>query len=324
MRQAGRYLPEYRKVREQAGSFLDLCYAPELAAEVTLQPLRRYDLDAAIIFADILVVPHAMGNGLAFVEGEGPVLETVRGPTDLARLGNGSGSKMFSSVCETVSRVRAELDPGVSLIGFCGAPWTVASYMIEGRSSQRKLALACAAARASWFVELMARLVSVSIDYLCLQVEAGADLLQIFDSWGGELEGVLFDDFCVDPIARIVAGVKSRHPHVPIIVFAKGAGKRHRDIYQRTGCAALGLEAEFAMCEAIKLMPQGSVLQGNLEPSLLLGDAETVVATVREIVGSISRRRHIFNLGHGIQQQTDPAMLSVVVEAVRKFDGETA
>ena len=174
MRQAGRYLPEYRKLREQAGSFLELCYSPQLAAEVTLQPLRRYDLDAAIIFADILVVPHAMGNGLSFVEGEGPKLETVRGSSDLSRLKAGLKSRQFESVAESINRVRRDLDFNISLIGFCGAPWTVASYMVEGGSSDRELARKFAYQREDWFKELIIRLVENSIEYLCVQIEAGA------------------------------------------------------------------------------------------------------------------------------------------------------
>jgi uroporphyrinogen decarboxylase len=320
MRQAGRYLPEYRKVREQAGSFLDLCYAPELAAEVTLQPIRRYDLDAAIIFADILVVPHAMGNGLSFVEGEGPVLETVRTALDVRRLKPGIGSRQFLAVGESISVVRKELDGNVALIGFCGAPWTVASYMIEGRSSDRRFAISCALAHEPWFLQLIDLLVVNSVAYLCMQVEAGADALQIFDSWAGELPGRLFEDFSIGPIERIVAGVKAKHPLVPVIVFAKGSGGRHGAVYERTKCNAVGIEAEYSLKAAQDVLPRNAVLQGNLDPEVLLGDAGLVRAKVREIVNSISRDRHIFNLGHGIRPQTDPDILTVVVDTIREFD----
>jgi uroporphyrinogen decarboxylase len=320
MRQAGRYLPEYRKVRERAGSFLDLCYSPQLAAEVTLQPLRRYDLDAAIIFADILVVPHAMGNGLSFVEGEGPVLETVRSADDVVKLGSGAGSDMFAKVGESLSCVRAELDPNTALIGFCGAPWTVASYMIEGRSSKRELALKCAADGEPWFVDLMDRLIESSITYLNMQVDAGADALQIFDSWAGDLPGRSFADYSIAPIARIIAGVRSAHADVPIIVFAKGAGMRHADVYAGTRCDGVGIEAEWSMREAIRVLPQEAVVQGNLDPRLLLGDNETMLAAVRDILTVVPRRRHIFNLGHGIVPQTDPDTLSHVVAEIRRFD----
>ena len=320
MRQAGRYLPEYRKVREQAGSFLDLCYAPELAAEVTLQPLRRYDLDAAIIFADILVVPHAMGNGLSFVEGEGPVLEIVRTASDVKRLKSGNGSTQFAAVGESVSRVRKDLNKDVALIGFCGAPWTVASYMIEGRSSDRQLAMSCATAGEPWFSDLMDQLVENSIAYLCMQVEAGADALQIFDSWGGELQGQLFDDLSIEPIQQIVAGVKAKYPLVPIIVFAKGAGARHAAVFDKTKCEAVGIEAEYSLADAQSVLSKRAVLQGNLDPHILLSDAGAVRDALRNILSVVPRQRHIFNLGHGIKPQTDPEILSVVVNAVREFD----
>ena len=320
MRQAGRYLPEYRKVRGQAGSFLDLCYAPELAAEVTLQPLRRYDLDAAIIFADILVVPHAMGNGLLFVEGEGPILETVRTAAEVERLGRGSGSMQYSAVGESIARARKGLDKNISLIGFCGAPWTVASYMIEGRSSNREFAISCARAGERWFSNLIDRLVENSIAYLCMQIEAGVDVLQIFDSWAGELEDQLFQDFSVAPIRRLIAGVRDKFPLVPVIVFAKGAGARHGSIYAQTKCNAVGIEAEYSLTAAQDVLPKDAVLQGNLDPEVLLGDAGLVRVAVRDVVGSVNRQRHIFNLGHGIRPQTNPDIISVVIDTIREFD----
>jgi uroporphyrinogen decarboxylase len=320
MRQAGRYLPEYRKVREQAGSFLDLCYAPELAAEVTLQPLRRYDLDGAIIFADILVVPHAMGNGLSFVEGEGPVLETVRGAVDVKRLRPGVGSRQYSLIGESVVRARKGLDRSIALIGFCGAPWTVASYMIEGRSSNREIALSCARRAEPWFLELIDRLVESSIDYLRLQVEAGADALQVFDSWAGELPDNLFDDLSVVPIKRIVAGVREKFPLVPVIVFAKGAGMRHGAVFSQTKCNAVGIEAEYSLAAARGILPKDAVLQGNLDPEVLLGDEASVRVAVRGVLGAVNPRQHIFNLGHGIRPQTNPDMLSVVIDEIRQYD----
>jgi uroporphyrinogen decarboxylase len=190
MRQAGRYLPEYRQLRAKAGSFLDLCYNPQLAAEVTVQPLRRFDLDAAILFADILVVPHAMGLGLRFAEGEGPILETVTDGTGVGRLVPVAGTSQVKSVCETVALVRQALAPGVALIGFCGGPWTVASYMVEGGSSDRNRARLAAYNQELWFDQLIERLIAESVSYLSLQIEAGAQAVQIFDSWAGELTGV--------------------------------------------------------------------------------------------------------------------------------------
>lgn len=322
MRQAGRYLPEYRKTRQQAGSFLDLCYSPELAAEVTLQPLRRYDLDAAIVFADILVVPHAMGNGLKFVEGEGPVLEVVGAKSDLDRLHNGFKSEQFKSVGATLAKVRSQLGKSQSLIGFCGAPWTVASYMIEGKGSERKNARRVAYEREGWLLELIDRLVESSIEYLCLQIEAGADAVQIFDSWAGELTDELFAEFSVAPIRRIIAGVKARHGATPVIVFAKGAGWRHRSILLETGCQAIGVEAECSLAHLRADLPQGSVLQGNLDPLVLLCSDEIVKKHVALLAGSIPKNFHVFNLGHGILPQTKPEVLSVVVDELRRLDND--
>jgi uroporphyrinogen decarboxylase len=320
MRQAGRYLPEYRKVREQAGSFLELCYSPEFAAEVTLQPLKRFDLDAAIIFADILVVPHAMGNGLSFVEGEGPKLETVRNASDLLRLKRGAKSDQFSRVAESISQVRAKLSSSVSLIGFCGAPWTVASYMVEGGSSARELARQIAYQGEDWFKSLISHLVENSVEYLCLQIEAGADIVQIFDSWAGELTGSLFEEYCIVPISAIVAGVRARYPSVPIIVFAKGAGYRHGEIYKETKCQAVGVEAECSLKFVQSVLPSDAVIQGNLDPIILLCDRDVVRKKTLELLAGIPKSRHIFNLGHGIKPQTNPDILANVVKAVRDFD----
>ncbi len=320
MRQAGRYLPEYRKVREQAGSFLELCYSPSLAAEVTLQPVRRYDFDAAIIFADILVVPHAMGNGLSFIEGEGPRLETVRNGSDLLRLKSGLASVQFGSVAESISRVRGELDSSISLIGFCGGPWTVASYMVEGGSSEREFARKVAYRREPWFKELISRLVENSIDYLCIQIEAGADVIQIFDSWAGELPGGLLTEYCVEPMRDIVAGVKARFPAVPIIIFAKGAGHRHREVYLSTKCQAVGVEAETSLEFIRSILPAEAVMQGNLDPLLLLCDDDVVHKHTLELLKSIPRDRHIFNLGHGIRPQTNPEVLTTIVRTIRDYD----
>lgn len=320
MRQAGRYLPEYRKVREQAGSFLKLCYSPQLAAEVTLQPLRRYDLDAAIIFADILVVPHAMGNGLSFVEGEGPRLETVRSNTDLLRLKSGFRSVQFESVAASIDLVRRDLDPKISLMGFCGAPWTVASYMVEGGSSERELARKSAYQKEPWFKELISRLVESSIEYLCIQIEAGADVVQIFDSWAGELPGELLTEYCIEPIRDVIAGVKARFPAIPIIVFAKGAGYRHGEIYLKSKCHAVGVEAESSLEFIQSVLPADAVIQGNLDPLLLLCDDDIVRNHTLKLVKSISKDRHIFNLGHGIKPQTNPEVLTTVVKTIREYD----
>lgn len=317
MRQAGRYLPEYRAVREKAGSFLDLCYNPELAAEVTVQPLRRYDLDAAILFADILVVPHAMGLPLRFAEGEGPILGTVRSMEDLDALKPVAGTHEVTQVCRTVGLTRSQLSPQQALIGFCGAPWTVASYMVGGGSSDRVMAKVAAYQRQPWFCALIDRLVKESVDYLSAQADAGAQAVQIFDSWAGDLIGTELDDFVLKPLAAIVAGVRARHPALPVIVFARGVGMAQGRVAGIPGASAIGVETEFDLSD----LPKDVVVQGNLDPVSLLAGSEVVASEVKRICASVDRQRHIFNLGHGIRLGTDPAVVGAVVEAVRRCDG---
>jgi uroporphyrinogen decarboxylase len=317
MRQAGRYLPEYRAVREKAGSFLDLCYNPELAAEVTVQPLRRYDLDAAILFADILVVPHAMGLPLKFAEGEGPVLQTVRTAGEVAALKPLAQSHEVKQVCRTVELTRAQLGPDKALIGFCGAPWTVASYMIAGGGSDRVVAKVAAYQRQPWFCALIDRLVTESVEYLCQQADAGAQAVQIFDSWAGDLVGTELDDFVLKPIGAIIAGVRERHPDLPIIVFARGIGAQQKRAAALPGASAIGVETEYDL----SLLPRDVVVQGNLDPVALIAGEKVVESEVRRICASVDRQRHIFNLGHGIRLGTEPSVVGAVVEAVRRFDG---
>jgi uroporphyrinogen decarboxylase len=317
MRQAGRYLPEYRAIREKAGSFLDLCYDPELASEVTVQPLRRYDLDAAILFADILVVPHAMGLPLRFEEGEGPVLGTVRSVEDLAALRPLAESQEVKQVCRTVALTRAQLASDKALIGFCGAPWTVASYMVAGGGSDRVMARVAAYRREPWFCAVVDRLVTESIDYLSAQIEAGAQVVQIFDSWAGDLVGSEVDDFVLRPIGQIVSVISSRYPKAGIIVFARGIGSRQKEAAALAGADAVGIETECDLSE----LPSDVVVQGNLDPVALLAGEEVATRETRRICASVNRRRHIFNLGHGIRLGTDPAVVGAVVDAVRKYDG---
>ena len=317
MRQAGRYLPEYRAVREKAGSFVDLCYNPELASEVTVQPLRRFDLDAAILFADILVVPHAMGLPLKFEEGEGPVLGTVRSFDDLSALKSVVGSYEVKQVCETVRMTRSRLSPATALIGFCGAPWTVASYMVAGGSSDRVQAKVAALRREAWFVALIDRLVMESIDYLVAQIEAGAQVVQIFDSWAGDLIGEQLKEFVLEPLGRIVAGVGARFPETPVIVFARGIGTGHRLVAEYTGVSAVGVESELDL----GMFSDSVVVQGNLDPVTLLAGEDVARREAERVCRMVPRQRHIFNLGHGIRLGTEPAVVGAVVDAVRRFDG---
>lgn len=317
MRQAGRYLPEYKEVRAQAGSFLKLCYEPEMACEVTLQPLRRFDFDAAILFSDILVVPHAMGLGLDFKEGEGPQLETVENMADVQMLGDGSDGDHFARVWETVWRVKHSLSPDKTLIGFCGAPWTVASYMIEGGSSKRQRAMAVALENPDWFQLLLKRLIETSTAYLLGQIKAGAETVQIFDSWAGDVPAAHLKRLVIDPISLIIEGVRAVHPHFPIIVFARGVGGSHAQIAAGTKANAVGLEEDVDAAEILKTLPGHTAVQGNLSNELLLGDEATMLAQTRKILTSLPEQRHIFNLGHGILQQTPISAVEALVKEVR-------
>jgi uroporphyrinogen decarboxylase len=317
MRQAGRYLPEYRELRAKAGSFLKLCYDPALACEVTLQPLRRFDFDAAILFSDILVVPHAMGLELDFKEGEGPVLETVKNLAEVEALRDGCNSDQFSKVYETVQRVKGALTARQTLIGFCGAPWTVASYMIEGGSSKRRQALGVALENPSWFSRLMDRLVETSTVYLLGQIKAGAETVQIFDSWAGDVPEAALERLVVCPIAKMIAGVRAVHPGFPVIVFARGVGRAHAKIAAGTGASCVGLEEDVIIGDVLQTLPGHVAVQGNLANEMLLGDEAAMLAQTRRILDSVPARRHIFNLGHGIQQQTSIAMVERLVSEVR-------
>jgi uroporphyrinogen decarboxylase len=321
MRQAGRYLPEYRAVRSKAGSFLDLCYAPDLAQEVTLQPLRRFDLDAAILFSDILVVPHAMGLKLAFVENEGPKLQTVHSLEEVGALNASGMSPYFDKVYETVSLVKRDLPVNKTLIGFCGAPWTVASYMIEGGSSDRKKAQAVAAEAPPWFDAMIKLLVQVSATYLIGQIRNGAEAIQIFDSWAGDLPAHLRQRWVAEPIAALMRAVRSEYPDVPVIAFARGIDGGHVELAEYLRPNAVSVEQRVDLGELVQRLPSSVSVQGNLDPELLLGDRAAMVSRVKSICHAVPMNRHIFNLGHGISPSTPPDAVSDLVAAVREVDG---
>lgn len=320
MRQAGRYLPEYRALRAEAGSFLNLCYDPVRACEVTLQPLRRFDLDAAILFSDILVVPHALGLSLRFAEGEGPILQTVGSAAEVARLAVEKPGDQLKTVAETVALVRASLAPEKTLIGFCGAPWTVASYMIEGGSSKRAVARQVAAENPAWFADLLQKLVDVSVHYLALQVEAGANCLQIFDSWAGDLDGETLKRCVFRPIAEMRRRLKERYPDVPVIGFARGIGEAQADFARATEVDGVSVEDDRVLAEVLKTLPSGVAVQGNLSPQSLLAGGDVMRAEVASLLRSLPKDRHIFNLGHGIVPQTPIAHVAEVVAMIRAAD----
>jgi uroporphyrinogen decarboxylase len=319
MRQAGRYLPEYREVRAKTGSFLDLCLNPTLAAEVTLQPLRRFDLDAAIVFSDILVVPYALGQKVEFVEGEGPKLEPVRNGKDLARLDRASAEERFAPVYETLTRVVPELPDGVPVIGFCGAPWTVATYMVEGQGSKDQAEARLWAYRdPASFQDLIDLLVETSTAYLLGQVKAGATVLQIFDSWAGGLPEDEFARWCSYPTRAIVVGVKAQAPGVPIIGFPRGAGPLAETYARETGVDALGCDTSMPLGFMRKTLQARLPVQGNLDPLLLLAGGEHMEARVATILNTLGGAPFVFNLGHGILPDTPPEHVAKLVALVKK------
>ncbi len=323
MRQAGRYLPEYREVRQTAGGFLNLCYTPDLACEVTLQPLRRYDLDAAILFADILLIPQAMGCDLDFRENEGPVLRKIGSAADVAQLNSGIDelNKILSPVYDAVSAIKSNLDEDKTLIGFCGAPWTVATYMIEGGTSVERAASRLAAfANEDWLNELVDKLVSASIEYLSCQVEAGAEVLQIFDTWSGDLSGELLQRYCFQPIAAMRSELKKRHPHVPVIGFARGIGVSQTDFVAASKVDGVSIEWPVNTGWARDNLIERCVVQGNLDPLSLIGGGDGMLNATRQILQDLPADRHIFNLGHGIRKETPPEHVSDLVSFIREFD----
>ena len=318
MRQAGRYLPEYRDVRARAGGFLDLCYSPAFATEVTLQPIRRFGFDAAILFSDILIVPHALGQKVTFEEGEGPRLDPITRASELSRLTAKDRDQRFSLVFEAVERIRASLPAETSLIGFCGAPWTVATYMVGGSGSpDQAAARGFAYQDPAGFGQLIDLLVATSIDYLSGQVAAGADVLQVFDSWAGSLPEDEFERWVIQPTARIVAGVAARHPGVPVIGFPRGAAGMAQRYLAETGVTAIGCDTAMPLQAMRKLQSEGRAVQGNLDPLLLVAGGAAMDQRIGEIVSVLAGKPFIFNLGHGIVPQTPPEHVARLVEAVR-------
>ena len=319
MRQAGRYLPEYRELRATAGSFLDLCYNPELASRVTLQPIERFGFDAAILFSDILVVPDALGQDVKFVEGEGPVLEPIVDRDGLQKLSRDDFMAHLAPVFETVRQVRSSLDDSVTLIGFCGAPWTVATYMVGGRGSPDQAAARSFAYRdPEGFVSLMDLLVEVSIEYLCAQIDAGAQAVQLFDSWAGNLPDDQFATWCVTPAKRIVDGVRSHAPDVPIIGFPRAVGPLYTEFIDQTGVNGVSCDTSLPLAFIRDELQSRATVQGNLDPLLLVSGGDALDRRVDEILEALSGGPFIFNLGHGIVPQTPPEHVAQLVERIRQ------
>lgn len=320
MRQAGRYLPEYREVRARAGTFLDLCYSPELAADVTLQPIRRYGFDAAILFSDILIVPHALGQSVEFREGEGPVLEPIDSAEKLARLNTSGTVDRFGRVYETVARVRDRLPAETALIGFCGAPWTVATYVVGGKGSPDQAAARLFAYRdPDAFSRLIDILTATSIEYLSGQILAGADVVQIFDSWAGSLPVDQLERWVIAPTRLMVQTLNARHPDVPIIGFPRAAGVHVPQYVDETGVDGIGCDATMPLPDLKeRIADLGVVLQGNLDPLLLVVGGQAMEDRIRQILAETAGAPFIFNLGHGIVPQTPPEHVARLVEIVRQ------
>jgi uroporphyrinogen decarboxylase len=319
MRQAGRYLPEYRATREKAGDFLSLCYNSELAAEVTLQPIRRFGFDAAILFADILLLPHALGAEVWFEAGEGPRLTPIADEADLARLkGKDDIHTRLAPVYDTLRILARALPRETALIGFAGAPWTVATYMIAGRGTPDQApAHAMKAKNRPLFEKLLARIEAATIEYLSAQIQAGAETVKLFDSWAGSLTGLDFVDYALLPAKRIAAALKARHPGIPVIAFPRGVGEAYRGFAKAAGveCVALdqSVDPEWAAAE----VQRDGCVQGNLDPVLLVEGGKRLERAARRILAAFANGPHIFNLGHGITPEANPAYVERLIDIAR-------
>lgn len=319
MRQAGRYLPEYRATREKAGDFLSLCYNSELAAEVTLQPLRRFDFDAAILFADILLIPQALGADLWFVTGEGPRLSTITTQAGVDALKPVEDiHETLNPIYETVRILSRELPRETTLIGFAGAPWTVATYMIAGQGTKDQgPAHALKAENRPVFDALMKRITAATIEYLSAQIDAGAEVVKLFDSWAGSLKGADFDTYALEPAKEIIAALKARHPGIPVIAFPREGGEKYIGFGKATGADCVAVDDSVtAEWVASHVQPDGCV-QGNLKSSHMVTGGQALVDETQRIVRALKNGPHIFNLGHGITPDADPDNVSRMIDAVR-------
>lgn len=319
MRQAGRYLPEYRATRAQAGDFLSLCYNSELAAEVTLQPIRRYGFDASILFADILLLPQALGADLWFVTGEGPRLSTITTQAEFNKLvGPNDVHDHLAPVYETVKILSRELPSETTLIGFAGAPWTVATYMIAGKGTpDQGPAHALREENPEVFRAIIDRLSDATIEYLSMQIEAGAEVVKLFDSWAGSLKGDAFAEFALKPAKRIIAELKSRHPNVPIIAFPREAGDGYVGFANATGADCVALDNSVSATWAAEHVQKDGCVQGNLASRHMVTGGQDLIDETREIVKAFSNGPHIFNLGHGITPDADPENVQLMIDTVR-------
>lgn len=321
MRQAGRYLPEYRAVRARGGSFLDLCYSPELATEVTLQPIRRFGFDAAILFSDILVIPDALSQQVRFEENLGPLLSPlIKSRQDLALLKSEAVSTHLAPVYETVKLLHERLPGEVCLIGFAGAPWTVATYMVAGEGSRDQAAARLWAYQdPQAFAMLIDILVDATAEYLIGQVKAGAEVLQIFDTWAGALPEMEFQRWCIEPTREIIAQIHAVFPDIPVIGFPKGTGLLYEDYALQTGIAAISMDSGLPLQFAKQKLQSKLTVQGNLDPLLLVSGGKSMLREAERILSVMGPERFIFNLGHGIVPQTPPENVAELVQFVKQW-----
>lgn len=324
MRQAGRYLPEYRELRAKAGGFLDMAYNPDYASEVTLQPIRRYQMDAAIIFSDILVIPHALGQHLEFVHGEGPKLNPLRSAEDLKSLNFSAFESTLNPVYEALQKTKSSLHSenfhATALIGFCGAPWTVACYMVEGGGSKDFIHVKSLAYRDPIaFGALMDLLVEASAAYLIKQIDAGAEAVQIFDSWAGVLDSQSFKKWVIEPTRKIVDLVRDAHPHTPIIGFPRCAGSNYLNYVRDTGVTAVGLDTSVDTQWAARTLQPLIPVQGNLDPICLMAGGDAMILAAEKIIGDLKDGNFVFNLGHGINKDTPPEHVEQLVNFIREY-----
>ncbi len=319
MRQAGRYLPEYRATRAEAGDFLSLCYNSDLATEVTLQPIRRYGFDAAILFADILLVPQALGADLWFVTGEGPRLSTITQQSEFDALkGADDIHDTLAPVYQTVRNLASSLPSETTLIGFAGAPWTVATYMIAGRGTpDQGPAHALKDENRPLFEAVMNRLTDATIVYLSAQIEAGAEVVKIFDSWAGSLKGQDFEDFAVAPTKRIIAALKAKHPTIPIIAFPREGGDGYIGFHAKTGADCVAIDNSVSPDWAAEHVQVAGCVQGNLASSHMVTGGDALVRETKAVVEAFRKGPHIFNLGHGITPDADPENVQLMIDTVR-------
>lgn len=321
MRQAGRYLPEYRAVRKDAGSFLNLCFDPDRASEVTLQPIERFDLDAAILFADILLIPYAMGQNLTFLDGEGPQLSPIITPENIDRFLKRDDLSALSPIYETVRRVRAALPAHKALIGFAGAPWTVATYMLNGGASRAPGSLRSWAYRDRGFLmSLLDRLCDHTINYLIAQIEAGADAVQLFDSWAGDLPWPILDLVSVRPITKIARAIKKAHPHVPVIFFPRGVGEKAAEYVQFPECSAFGIDYAMDPAWARAHLSDHTTVQGGLDPLSVITGGDGMRKAASSYLKLFHDVPYVFNLGHGFSPETPPENVQSLVDFVRSGD----